>query len=303
MPSPQHPLLAHFEDLFPFHFSLGPDLLIRGVGPALARVLPDLAEATPLLDHLALRRPRIEPISIATLREYARSVFLFDARSAPLLLRGQLVCVDGDPAAYFLGSPWVTRSEDLETLGLSISDFAVHDPLVDVLVLMHAQHNSLVETRALAAELRGQRNELERTAAALADKIREVEAQRDLIRSMSTPVIEVWRGIVALPLIGTFDDQRAELLMQAALAAVTDARARAVLIDLTGVTEFDPSAVGHLLRTSAALRMLGARCGLVGISANLARALLDADVSLDTLATFATLQAGLRDALANAAIR
>lgn len=287
---------GELEALFPFHLVFGADLQIRQLGPRLARVLPGLREGEALLAHFEVVRPRLRPVTLASMAKQSKSVFLLRARSKPLDLRGQLVCVEDGAAAFFLGSPWVTRSEQLVALGLDFTDFAVHDALADALVLMRAQQRSIEESEKLAAELAAQRSELERTAAELRDKLDEVAAQRDLIRALSTPIIAVAPGVVVLPIVGTLDQQRAELMTFAALEAIEQRRARVVVLDLGGVVQFDAS-VGELIqRTSRTATLLGARCILVGLSPALALVLTQAGAgrSLAGISTFASLQDGLR---------
>ena len=151
---------GELEALFPFHLVFGADLQIRQLGPRLARVLPGLREGEALLAHFEVVRPRLRPVTLASMAKQSKSVFLLRARSKPLDLRGQLVCVEDGAAAFFLGSPWVTRSEQLVALGLDFTDFAVHDALADALVLMRAQQRSIEESEKLAAELAAQRSEL-----------------------------------------------------------------------------------------------------------------------------------------------
>jgi anti-anti-sigma regulatory factor len=287
---------GELEALFPFHLAFDAHLRICQSGPRLARVLPGLRDGEDLLAHFEVVRPRLRPVTLATMIRQSKSVFLLRSRSKPLDLRGQLVSVEDGAAAFFLGSPWVTRSEQLVALGLDFSDFAVHDALADALVLMRAQQRSLEESEKLAAELVAQRSELERTAAALGEKLREVAAQRDLIRALSTPIIAVAPGVVVLPIVGTLDHQRAELMTMAALEAIEQRRARVVVLDLGGVVNFD-AGVGELIqRTVRTATLLGARCVLVGLTPKLSLALTQAGAgrSLEWISTFASLQDGLR---------
>lgn len=289
--------MKNFERVFPFHLTVDPELCVCRFGQVLGRVLPDLRERDALTTHFDLVRPRFDQLRFAELRDHPNSVILLRAKAKPLALRGQFICDDEESTVTFLGSPWVTSPEQLDALGLSVSDFAVHDPLADMLVLLHTQQRSLEDAQALATKLREQRSELERTSAALAAKLGEIEAQRDLIRTLSTPVITVWDEVVVLPLIGALDEQRAERFMTTVLDAVAHDRARHVIIDVTGATQFGPDIVRSLQRTAGAIGLLGARCVVVGISPKLASELVASNAKLENIATFSTLQTGLRDAL------
>ena len=96
------------------------------------------------------------------------------------------------------------------------------------------------------------------TEAALREQIREVESQRRAILSMSSPIIEVWDGVLTLPVIGVVDGDRAQRMTQLLLERVTEVRCRAVILDLTAVEAIDTNTTGHLLRIVQALRLLGA---------------------------------------------
>ncbi len=172
-----------------------------------------------------------------------------------------------------------------------------------MLVLVQAQQSSLTEARHLTATLRDRGVEVERTNRLLEDKLLQIEEQRDVIRKLSTPVLQVWEKVVVLPLIGALNQQRAEQMMVVALEAVDQGHARDVILDVTGVADFDSNIASHLLRTAGALRQLGAHCIIVGVSPALALTLVRADISLQGIKTFATLKAGLRFALTSTATR
>ncbi len=120
----------------------------------------------------------------------------------------------------------------------------------------------------------------------------------DLIRHASTPIAPVYDGILVVPLVGMFDSQRAQLLTEKLLAGVSEARAQVVILDVSGVPVFDAEAAHHIVRTSSAVRLLGARLILVGLSPTIARTIIELGVDLSGLTTLGTLQAGLARALA-----
>lgn len=132
-----------------------------------------------------------------------------------------------------------------------------------------------------------------RTIAALEAAQREIALQRATIQALSTPVIEVWEGVVMVPVLGHVDDARLEAATGSLLAAVTRTRARFVVIDVTGLTGFGADAGRRLIRLIRAVELLGARGLLVGIRPELATSLLAAGVGLDGI----TVHADLRRAL------
>jgi rsbT co-antagonist protein RsbR len=120
--------------------------------------------------------------------------------------------------------------------------------------------------------------------------------QADALRQLGAPVLSVWKGVLALPLIGHLDAQRADRILEVLLSAVTQSRARVAVIDLTGVDVVDSDTAGHLFRLFQAVGLLGADCVLSGISAPVAQLFVEQGVDLQRMRAFATLE----DALAHA---
>lgn len=130
-------------------------------------------------------------------------------------------------------------------------------------------------------------------------KIGLIEQQQRSLLELSTPVIQVWDGILVLPLIGEIDGDRAAQVTESVLAAITRAASRHVIIDLTGVPELGEAAASAILRTIRAVRLLGADCSLTGISARIAQSLAHRDIDwTGSVRMFADLQAALRVAIA-----
>ncbi|NVB42282.1 STAS domain-containing protein [Pseudenhygromyxa sp. WMMC2535] len=129
-------------------------------------------------------------------------------------------------------------------------------------------------------------------------KMRLIEQQQQELRELSTPVIQVWEGILVLPLIGEVDHERATQVTESILAAIVRTSSRQVIIDLTGVPSLDEEASAALLRTIEAVRLLGGDSSLTGISPAIARALVRGDLELtDSVRIFANLQAALKAAM------
>jgi CheY-like chemotaxis protein/anti-anti-sigma regulatory factor len=121
--------------------------------------------------------------------------------------------------------------------------------------------------------------------------------QRMRITELSSPVVEIWDGVLLLPVVGTLDDQRASQMSAALFGAVRERNARVVLIDITGCTVVDTYTAGHLLGTVRALRLLGASAVVTGVSAHVAADLVKLGVGLEELTTRRRLADGLRMAL------
>lgn len=139
-------------------------------------------------------------------------------------------------------------------------------------------------------------------AGALADAylgVREkvVLAQAEEIAELSLRVLPLYPGILVLPLVGRLDAARAGAVTRTLLVAIAANASRVVLIDVTGVPVVDAGSAGHLLAAARGAELLGATPILVGVSAGVARAMVDAGVALGGLTTLSNLAAGLSHAL------
>lgn len=117
------------------------------------------------------------------------------------------------------------------------------------------------------------------------------------IRELSTPVIRVHHRILLLPLVGTIDSHRASQIMETLLLRVVDEQARAVIVDIAGVPTVDTMVADHLLKTTEAVRLLGAETILTGISAQIARTIVQLGVDISSMHTRSRLADGIELAL------
>jgi rsbT co-antagonist protein RsbR len=123
-------------------------------------------------------------------------------------------------------------------------------------------------------------------------------AQEALVRELSTPLIPLAKGVLALPMIGTIDARRAEQLMHALLDGVSRLRARVAILDITGVTAIDATSADALVRAAAAARMLGGEVVLTGIGAEAAATMVESGASFAGIVTLGDLEAGIAYGLA-----
>ena len=144
---------------------------------------------------------------------------------------------------------------------------------------------------------RRMQSQVESATRQLQDKLELVERQRQVIRKLSTPLIQVWEGVLVLPLVGPIDDERADELTARTLEAVSTRKARYVLLDLTGVSDFSLEVANHLLRTVGAVQLLGARCLLSGVSPKIAQTLIGVGTRLSEVPAFATVQVALEQVI------
>jgi CheY-like chemotaxis protein/anti-anti-sigma regulatory factor len=125
----------------------------------------------------------------------------------------------------------------------------------------------------------------------------EHQRQRLRITELSSPVVEIWDGILLLPLVGTLDDLRAAEMSSAILATARSKNAQVVIIDITGCTAMDSHVAAHLINAVHAVRLLGARTIITGVGAAAAAMLVALDVDLEGITTRRRLADGLRTAL------
>ncbi|MRG94070.1 STAS domain-containing protein [Polyangium spumosum] len=149
----------------------------------------------------------------------------------------------------------------------------------------------------LAVALERVRKEVEERALAereLREKLELIARQEEAIRALSTPIIEVWDGVLSLPLFGVVDSQRAAEMMERLLDAITQKAATYAIIDLTGVEIVDTSTADHIGKLVRAAELLGARCIITGIRPAVAQTMVQIGIDLTKIVTLATLREALR---------
>jgi rsbT co-antagonist protein RsbR len=116
-----------------------------------------------------------------------------------------------------------------------------------------------------------------------------IARQQQELMELSTPVVQLWDGILALPLIGTLDSARTQVVMESLLQAIVDTGSQIAIIDITGVPVVDTLVAQHLLKTVAAARLMGADCIISGIRPQIAQTIVHLGVEINDVATKATL--------------
>jgi rsbT co-antagonist protein RsbR len=124
-----------------------------------------------------------------------------------------------------------------------------------------------------------------------------VSRQNAEILELSTPVVKLWDGILALPMIGTLDSARSQIMMETLLQRIVETGSEIAIIDITGVPTVDTLTAQHLLKTVAAIRMMGADCIISGIRPQIAQTIVHLGVDLHGVTTRATLADALSLAL------
>jgi rsbT co-antagonist protein RsbR len=126
--------------------------------------------------------------------------------------------------------------------------------------------------------------------------------QQQALAELSTPVVRLWKGILALPLIGTLDSERTQVVMENLLRTLVETNAEIAIIDITGVPTVDTQVAQHLLKTIAAARLMGADCLISGIRPQIAQTIVHLGVDLQGVTTKATLADALTLALKRSGI-
>jgi len=121
-----------------------------------------------------------------------------------------------------------------------------------------------------------------------------INRQQEEMLELSTPVMKLWEGIIALPMIGTLDSARTQIVMESLLQRIVETGAEIAIIDITGVPTVDTLVAQHLLKTVTAIRLMGADCIISGIRPQIAQTIVHLGIELQGITT----KANLADALA-----
>ncbi|MGA9997323.1 MAG: STAS domain-containing protein [Pyrinomonadaceae bacterium] len=124
-----------------------------------------------------------------------------------------------------------------------------------------------------------------------------IRQQREDMMELSTPVIKVWDKILTLPIIGTLDSRRAQMMMEALLQKIVDSGSTIAILDITGVKTMDTLVANHLIKTVTAARLMGARCILTGVSPAIAQTMVQLGIDLTQIMTRAQMSDGIKLAL------
>jgi rsbT co-antagonist protein RsbR len=215
---------------------------------------------------------------------------------------------DADPAR-FDDANWAPLREILAELsrstaakGISAGDtsrfvLAIKRPLFDAATRDHAD-----DPKAMSASIWW--------ASTLADRMAQytlttyqqsreeiiMRQQQDLLE-LSTPVIKLWDGVLAVPMIGTLDSGRTQLVMEALLQRIVDTGSEIAIIDITGVPTVDTLVAQHLLKTVTAIRLMGAECIISGVRPQIAQTIVHLGIDLQGITTKSTLADALAIAL------
>ena len=124
-----------------------------------------------------------------------------------------------------------------------------------------------------------------------------ISSQAEELLELSTPVVKLWDGVIGVPLVGTLDSARTQVVMEKLLQALVDTGSARAIIDITGVPAVDTEVAQHLLKTVVAARLMGAECIMSGIRPQIAQTIVALGIEFGDIVTKATLADALRHAL------
>jgi len=174
-------VFGDLDRIFPFHIAIDDAMRIVGVGSTLARICPEATAGASMNSVFRIQRP--DGIAdFEGLRRNTRNLFLLSHEAKQLTLRGQMLWDEAAGLMLFLGSPWITDPSQIAMLGLSLSDFAIHDPIVDLVHLVQAQKTAYEDLKRMASLLTEQRSDLRSANDSLAERNAALEQAHEQIR-------------------------------------------------------------------------------------------------------------------------
>jgi len=186
------------------------------------------------------------------------------------------------------------HDEDLEFIAASVSIGAMALTNAD----LHATQNSLLaDVEQQAKEARRVVHEREKALKELDDKLGVIERQRSAIRELSTPILDIWKDVIVLPIIGHIDAARSSEMTERLLTAIVTRKARYVILDITGVEGVDSVTASHLIRMVQAARLLGALCIMTGVQSAVGATLVRIGLDVSSLTVKRNLEDALRECL------
>lgn len=221
---------------------------------------------------------------------------------APAWLKGGGVAATIDIRDQSVGLVVITErlsgqdfhEEDLEFIAASVSIGAMALTNAD---LHTAQNSLLADVEQQAKEARRIVQEREQALKELDDKLAVIERQRSAIRELSTPILDIWKDVIALPVIGHIDSARSSEMTECLLTAIATRKARYVILDITGVEVIDSITANHLVRMVQAARLLGALCIVSGVRPAVSATLVRIGLDGSSFIVRRTLQDALRECL------
>jgi rsbT co-antagonist protein RsbR len=233
---------------------------------------------------------RRDLISEAELREQSRQLLRLVRDAAVLGGTEDIQGAQWAPVREMLGAVSASRAR----LGFTPSEtaafvFSLKEPLFALLRQQLATDARAIGDETWKATVLVDRLGLYTTEVYQTSREDVIARQHEEMLELSTPVVQLWDSILGLPLIGTLDSARTQVVMESLLQRIVDTGARIAIIDITGVPTVDTLVAQHLLKTVAAARLMGADCIISGIRPQIAQTVVHLGLDLSTVVTKATL--------------
>ena len=177
----------------------------------------------------------------------------------------------------------------------AISVFALKDVLIEVMDVQGSEVSALRDFVGYSGLIDGMGLFTFASYAAAREEL--IADQAEELLELATPVVKLWEGVVAVPLVGTLDSARAQVVMERLLEALVSTGSPYAIIDITGVPAVDTQVAQHLLKTVVAARLMGAECTISGIRPQIAQTIVALGIEFGDIATKATLADALRHVL------
>ena len=177
----------------------------------------------------------------------------------------------------------------------AISVFALKEALVAAMDVQNADRQALTDFVAASGVVDDLGVFTFETYAKTREEL--IADQAEQLLELATPVVKLWEGVVAIPLVGTLDSARAQVVMERLLETLVDTGSPYAIIDITGVPAVDTQVAQHILKTIVAARLMGAECIISGIRPQIAQTIVALGIEFGDIATKASLADALRHAL------
>ncbi|MBU1361946.1 MAG: STAS domain-containing protein [Gammaproteobacteria bacterium] len=247
------------------------------------------------VDELGAREPGVRRSLDAEANEIAKAL-------------GQALAADADPASL-QGPAWADLRHVLESLsgsraarGQSAGDTSLFVLAVKKPLFVALQQDLGADPAALMEAIWATTTLVDQMAQYTVSTFQQarediIKRQQEELLELSTPVIKLWEGVLAVPMIGVLDSNRTQIVMETLLQKIADTESGLAIIDITGVPTVDTLVAQHLLKTVSAIRLMGADCIISGIRPQIAQTIVHLGIDLQGITTKATLADALALAL------
>ncbi|HZF50430.1 MAG TPA: STAS domain-containing protein [Polyangiaceae bacterium] len=160
--------------------------------------------------------------------------------------------------------------------------------------ILRSDHATRADLTIAFEKLRHEIEERKATELTLREKLAIIKRQEEAIQALSTPILKVWDSVLAVPLIGVINGERASGMITRVLQEIAETRSQYLIVDLTGVDVIDTSTADHILKIVQSTELLGARCVITGIRPAVAQTMTSLGMDISRVVTLSDLQQGIK---------